>query len=697
MKSIRILLISILLFISYSSHSQSETAGDKNPDGTIILDKSKTLQTDIFILDTKEPNQLSIVRMYDDYRQVKDIPARKLSINVNRFSTFKIININPNRYRYSINNALVTQFMDNDPFSTKNNKFSDGSSLPINKIEIIELFNADKNSETKKAKIEDKKKEITSMILQIQKASEQISDLKIQYDEPKNKKEQSDIQKRINAIDIKTSISKYNEAITEYGIMVNSLTVNANNLLENFKIGGDDIVNASDDAKKTFREIYNLAQKLESETQKMDDIKKGIKELMSDNIKDLDALGYTKGGKNNFYDERKNQSLDPVTKLSSIYGYNVNLEYLNSNVASERSLELTKMDEFISNKKVTEWELFVLNTSKEIGKLLQNKFIEYSEIRNDIKMQTCIDQSYEDNILESSNKLRFDSKLIRNIGADINVLIKYLELNDNVFGSIVNGINNNYNRLMDYLTVLNFTTNSNTIEFTLPTHTNLKNVDFIRYEINRQDVITQSNQNYVYDIWIVGGLKIDFSAGIFATSLIDYNFEKVQAYSKLDPSILLIDSVSINRKDNGNFDFAFGGMVNISYRTGAGWITPGISLGTAFANNQKLQFLGAFSLQLGKTERIILHGGFAAGFSKTLDLASLNYDRTTANDDGKNYIVKGTYENFNIPTIDKFQFKPFFGISYNLSKKNALQAVSNANDYSPKSKDGVIKPEAIPK
>ena len=70
--------------------------------------------------------------------------------------------------------------------------------------------------------------------------------------------------------------------------------------------------------------------------------------------------------------------------------------------------------------------------------------------------------------------------------------------------------------------------------------------------------------SYVYYIWIEGGLKIDFSAGIFATSLIDYNYEKVQAYSKSEPSTLLIDSISINRKDNGNFDFAFGGMVNIS-------------------------------------------------------------------------------------------------------------------------------------
>lgn len=683
MKSIRILPISILLFISYSSFAQVKTDDDRNPDGSIILDKSKTLQTDIYILNTSLPNQLSIVKMYDDYRQVKIVPVSKLSINTNRFSTFKIVNINPNRYSYSINNTLVTQFMDNDPFNTKNNNFTNGTSLPINKIEIIELFKADKNSETKKTKIEDKKKEINSLAIQIQNSSNQLVDLKIKKEALNDTKEKSDIDKLVREIDINTIISKYNDAINVYSILANSLTVNEGYLTENFKIKKDSDFIASADAKKAFLKISNLAENLNNETKKMDDIKKGIKELMSYNIKARDPYGYSLT-KNDKSAQPINSSFNPVEKLLTEYGYNVNKLNIDSNDASVSSLELAKMDEFISNKKVTAWELFVLNTSTEIGKLLQSKFIEYSELGNEIKMQTYIDRSSLQDVVKYRDELRVDSKLIRNIGADLNVLIKYLELNDDQFGSIVNGINNNYSRLMDYLSLLDFTTYNNTVEYTLPTHTNLKNVDFIRYEINKQDVITHSTQNYVYDIWIKGGLKIDFSVGIFATSLIDYDYEKLPAYDKKNPASILVDTIVINRKDNGKFDFAFGGMVNLSVRTGASWITPGISLGTAFAKNQKLQFLGAFSLQLGKTERLILHGGFAAGLTKTINLASLNYNKEIINDGGRTYLVKGKYEVFNIPYIEKFNFKPFFGISYNLSKKNALQTVSNANNYSPK-------------
>ena len=54
-----------------------------------------------------------------------------------------------------------------------------------------------------------------------------------------------------------------------------------------------------------------------------------------------------------------------------------------------------------------------------------------------------------------------------------------------------------------------------------------------------------------------------------------------------------------------------------------------------------------------------------------------NISRTT-----KDFLVRAKLSDFNIPYIDRFVFKPFFGLSYNLSKRNAFQAVSNKGlDY----------------
>ena len=708
MKSIRVLLISILIFNIYSSYSQPKpvlkrdmdsTIVEKNSDGSIILDKRKTLQTDIFILNTCAPDQLSIIKMYDDYRQVKIIPARRLSISVNRFSTFKITNINPHRFVYSINNTLVTQFTENDPFNAYNNTFKDGTALPINEIEIIELFKAGKNSDSKRKKIDDIKKEINSISLDFQNAENQIKDLTKERDESPDVGKKREIQKQINDISTnkyKVAFSKYNNAISDYSSMVSSLTVNGEYLLGNFKsIEMNDTV--PDDTKVVVNNISKLAEDLIKKTKEMDSIKSQIKKLSAYNQSSFEAYNFSKKRVDNFYDQKIDENFDPVNYLSNKYGYIVNNANINSDDPSVRLLEITKMDEFISDKKISEWELFVLSTSKEIGKLLQNKIIEASETKNHIVQQNCITEDFIHDIDKYEGTIRSTFTIIRNFGAELNVLINYLELDNILFGNVINGVNNNYTKLKDYLTFFEYTSLNNTVEFTLPSHTNLKNVDLIRYHIDREDKITHSSQSYVYDIWLKGGLKIDFSAGIFATSLIDYDYEKTQAYSKTNPATLLVDTILVNRKDNGKFDFAFGGMVNITLRTGASWIAPGISLGTAYAKNQKLQFLGAFSLHLGKTERLILHGGFAAGLNKTLDLANLNYDKTIDNEGGRHYLVKGKYEDFNFQTIEKFSFKPFFGISYNLSKKNALQAASNANDYSPNSTAGTTSPSVVTK
>jgi hypothetical protein len=226
-----------------------------------------------------------------------------------------------------------------------------------------------------------------------------------------------------------------------------------------------------------------------------------------------------------------------------------------------------------------------------------------------------------------------------------------------------------------YLKKLDYISNNNTVEYSLPTHNNLKNIDLIRYKIDRTDKTNSSinSQTYIYDIWLRGGLKIDFSVGIMGTGLVDLDFSKVQHY-KDDGTTLDPDYFSLTVKDKGAFNFAFGGMVNIYRRNGGNWLNWGGSVGVVYSTNQKLQFLVGPTIHCGKTERIILHGGVAMGFRQTLDESQLTIKEK---DKDKKYLIKGDYGTFAIPLIDKFSVKPFIGISYNLSKKNALQAVSS--------------------
>lgn len=695
MKSIRILSVSIFILFSYSSFCQKETERQLNPDSTVILDKKKTLQTDIFILNTCEPNQLSIVKMYDDYRQIHLVNKRRLSISTNKFSSFKIININPNRYIYNINNTLITQFMDSNPYSPNINTFINGTALPVSEIEIIELFKGYKNQETKRGKIGKIKKEIDSLSTVIQIASIQMEDLKNDLNQTKDDGKKKEILKQFNDIQSNkytVSVSKYNSALSDYSSMVSALIINESSLLENFENLIYDTLIKSKDLRKAVESIFQLAKNLQEKNSNLEIIKNKIIQFSSENFENLNNYSFVGTASQSSLYSFEEADFDPETELSKL-GYKINMRNIKASNPTYQLLEITKMNEFISEKKINEWELFVLNTSKELGKLLQAKIVEYSEQKNIIAQQTCIDNEFTNEINKYSQDLRNNFIVIRNICADLNVLIKSLELNDAGFGSIVDGVNTNYIILKKYLTFMDFTSKNNTLEFTLPTHTNLKNVDLIRYQITREDILTHSRQSYEYDIWIKGGLKIDFSAGIFATSLVDYKFEKLQAASKSDPSITLDDSIYVNRINTGNYDLAFGAMVNISIRTGASWFIPGISFGTAYAMNKKLQFLGAFSMQLGKTERLILHGGVAAGLATTLNLAALNYNREYENDGGKHYLVKGKYEDFNIPTIEKFSFKPFFGISYNLSKKNALSAASNSYNYSPTNSSVEVEPE----
>jgi len=194
-----------------------------------------------------------------------------------------------------------------------------------------------------------------------------------------------------------------------------------------------------------------------------------------------------------------------------------------------------------------------------------------------------------------------------------------------------------------------------------PAPTNMKNFDLIKIELEKIDKLNNQTEKYEYDIFIRGGLKVDFSAGIFTSFLKNDEYNLVDS---LGEDGATTNKKMIRRKDNGGDNIGFGGMVNIGIRSGASWVSPGISFGLLLDVKPSLQFLSALTLGLGKTERLLLHGGVALGFVKRVDGLPLDKNMQAAE--------IGSI----VPTVDKFLARPFFGISYNLSKNSVFRVTS---------------------
>ncbi|HRI20677.1 MAG TPA: hypothetical protein PLA68_06970 [Panacibacter sp.] len=635
----------------------------------------KQLETDVFVLNACSPTEIAIFR---DSSQLKQINANRLSINVNRFSAFKIKNINPLRYNFYINDILITQFFDaNDITSSGSTKGT--NRLQANDIKILNLFDIGdiKNSQFKK---------VDSIETLIQRYQDSIDLNDAKYDSLMNIK---DTLYYLDSNENKIKISKggkeivdkvdaqlrtLNAQYTWFSSKLDNIYLFYNTLINNLYINGNfsslikGIISASKSSFDSASENSSLKSSQERIVLIAEDALKKCDNLDSI-IKKFNFLLAKESSNNN----SKTKEIDSIIEDLSAKGFLINSS---SDKRTFRN-KIFKLKKEISDKKLSEIQSFVLFTALEVGKQLQNAVINESRFENLLKQETCIDTFR----VQIYRHLKNDSSLylyIQDVCAYLNVLIKYLELDNTVFTDPVKNINTNFATFLNYIKTLDFVDKNNTREYTLPTYNNLKNIDLIRYQIDREDILTKSKQTYNYDIWLKGGIKIDFSGGIFLSQLKDEVFNKNAVYDTVGSDVIArTDSLFIDKQNSGKYQFAFGGMVNMSLRSGVNWITPGISLGIGYSNTTQLQFMGAINFQLGKTERIILHLGFAGGEVKRLDLSQITFNpKTDVFMSGNRYKIKADASNYSLPYIDKFSFKPFFGISYNLSKKNALQAVS---------------------
>lgn len=684
-----------LLFLFMASISCLAQPGLTNDHA--ILDSGKRIQTEVFELDTREPTQLSLIRKYDDNRFIRRIPARRLEMPANRLSAFLISHINPLRYSYYINNQLVTQFMDANSFNSPGNTFINGAYLPVSDINTIEIIKISSDNTNQRAQLLSIRNEMTNSKFALEKRERNLTRLYYQLEEKfdstskYSKKEVVVLNKRISELQgkikqeelsLSESADSFAVKIATYEQVISEMNINNRNQEIIYQI-----------AQKFHPDNVSVKEMLLRETEKEIGVQAAEYRQMNENLDSaliyFQLLSYNsvspiKGNilsfsyNNSFSRRNQNEYFDRFIAILNRYGYSSS--YLttikNENYAynsTKFQLEGLSIREFITNQKFLQLESFILTTCVNIGKLLQTKHADYSRKLNSVKDKDYISKEDLDEIDLWQQELIQIFSFIQDISTDFSVLTKYLEIDNSNFKDILTNINTYYLQLLSFLKNFDYLLNANTTtEFTLATSTNLSNIDLVRYNIEREDKVTKGKQTYVYDIWLRGGLKIDFSAGIFSSGLVDLSYSKVQLL-RPDSSLVTGDTFAVKKQNTGSFNFSFGGMVNIYPRLGASWITIGASVGVAYSDNQKLQFLLGGSLHFGKTERLILHGGIAMGLIKTIDLSAFPYVYDNKN---QQYLIRGSMNAFNIPLIDKFSVRPFIGLSYNLSKKNALMAVS---------------------
>ncbi|WP_342089299.1 hypothetical protein [Dyadobacter sp. OTU695] len=335
---------------------------------------------------------------------------------------------------------------------------------------------------------------------------------------------------------------------------------------------------------------------------------------------------------------------------------------------------LNSVREQILEKRFQLYQDYVLLIATNIGMRVQEHAVKYATFHSQVLAMSSIDSATLHQINVKTQKLRDFLIYVRQADADLQVLMSYLDVNVALYEKMATNVNKNSILLNKILTSLATVQKSTTSENLMPATANFGNYDVLRFVIRREEVGSKDSKasEYVYEYWLRGGLKVDFSVGFFGSRLIDDVFNKVLISTDTSG----VDSIQIKRQNSGRADFAFGGMVNIVRRNGDSWFNGGLSFGVAYAGNKSLQALASVSVHLGKSERIILHAGCAFGRVRCLDLSANNFIT-----DSGNIVVKSkdtSYSSFNIPYYEKFEAKMFFGITYNLSKKNALSSVSGA-------------------
>lgn len=185
--------------------------------------------------------------------------------------------------------------------------------------------------------------------------------------------------------------------------------------------------------------------------------------------------------------------------------------------------------------------------------------------------------------------------------------------------------------------------------------------------------------------YTVGGVKVDFSSGLFITRLRDHRFS-LRADSSVIPNSYGGDSIVYNRRnqiirqtDDKKLDFGVSALMHLYPRISTN-INLALSLGAGLSigPDPAIRYLGGGSLILGRKARLILTYGIAAGFADRLSDQYQNNQYTSVAD------VKSL-------TKKSFKTKSFWGLTFSIpifkSKVDTAAAATESKETETKTEE----------
>ena len=196
----------------------------------------------------------------------------------------------------------------------------------------------------------------------------------------------------------------------------------------------------------------------------------------------------------------------------------------------------------------------------------------------------------------------------------------------------------------------------------------VKNSDGTKFTIKQFDGAKQEGGDIIKEFNNKGGFKLDFSSGLYSTTLKDYRYTTrstsvndttffVDDYFNTTDSILGISSRDENqiiREDEGSFSIGVAVYSHFYWRTSRK-VNVSLTLGFGVNNDALTNYMLGGSLLLGKEQRLAVSGG--AAFGQVERLAS-------GLEIGQNFQVPNNQPDA-IPTRKEWNVSWFVGITYN--------------------------------
>lgn len=428
------------------------------------------------------------------------------------------------------------------------------------------------------------------------------------------------------------------------------------------------------------------ANNLNKNIEKIDSLKNQIDENRNE-LKKLDSIGLVQRGKdldgkfNTLQEELKDENKTLATSLDKIK----NVEDLKSNLSKKL---------FFFNKNYLDYYKYstdLLGIANKYNnyidkinrpELTYNDYINFNKDSNNIESVSIIKKdklneyyglinTFDDEYIKlvksyfetTNNKIIDKAKSLNNSDKDFNEFY-------NLFIIACNKIRDNAKQIHDEVVKMKLSKKLNQVETLNRILSNKDNYEFVSIPIQgledylefdikiyskakfNESLAIDKSKSFKYFEYLKGGIRYDFSVGtVFDFGVKNKTYEVVPNYS--DPKVYNLQQI-----DNNKFNPTIAGMFHTSFRN-TSMYAFGISLGASL-NTAKLDINSIFtgvSLLIGKREKIIFTTG--PSFIKTSELKS-------------QYVTQPIVEQgFNAATavVENFKVGFFFGISYNLTKK----------------------------